>query len=70
MKMPREDVKVVREADEVLYEGVKVPHEGRKWLTKAIKPDTNVCANDPGQLAAWISASHVETAPKKQSSTP
>jgi len=28
MKMPREDVKVVREADEVLHEGVKVPDEG------------------------------------------
>ncbi|MCC6328209.1 MAG: hypothetical protein IT174_06820 [Acidobacteria bacterium] len=26
----------------------------------------NVYANDPGKLAAWISASHVEKAPKKQ----
>lgn len=26
----------------------------------------NVYANDPGKLAAWISASHVEKAPKKK----
>lgn len=30
----------------------------------------NVYANDPGKLAAWISASHVEKAPKKQAPTP
>jgi len=30
----------------------------------------NVYANDPGKLAAWISASHVEKAPKKQTPTP
>lgn len=30
----------------------------------------NVYANDPGKLAAWISASHVEKAPKKKSPTP
>ncbi|MBK9215844.1 MAG: hypothetical protein IPM59_09635 [Chloracidobacterium sp.] len=29
----------------------------------------NVYANDPGKLAAWISASHVEKAPKKQTPT-
>ncbi len=26
--------------------------------------------NDPGKLAAWISASHVEKAPKKKTPTP
>lgn len=30
----------------------------------------NVYANDPGKLAAWLSASHVEKAPKKQTPTP
>lgn len=30
----------------------------------------NKYANDPGKLAAWISASHVEKAPKKKSPTP
>ncbi len=30
----------------------------------------NAYANDPGKLAAWISASHVEKAPKKQTPTP
>lgn len=30
----------------------------------------NVYANDPGKLGAWISASHVEKAPKKQTPTP
>jgi len=30
----------------------------------------NVYANDPGKLAAWISASLVEKAPKKQAPTP
>jgi len=30
----------------------------------------NVYANNPGKLASWISASHVEKAPKKQTPTP
>lgn len=30
----------------------------------------NVYANDPSKLAAWISASHVEKAPKKKAPTP
>ena len=30
----------------------------------------NKYANDPGKLAAWISASHVEKAPKKKDPTP
>ena len=30
----------------------------------------NKYANDPGKLAAWISASHVEKAPKKKAPTP
>lgn len=30
----------------------------------------NRYANDPGKLAAWISASHVEKAPKKKAPTP
>lgn len=30
----------------------------------------NKYANDPGKLAAWISASHVEKAPKKKEPTP
>jgi hypothetical protein len=30
----------------------------------------NVYANDPGKLAAWLSASHVEKAPKKPAPTP
>ncbi len=30
----------------------------------------NVYGNDPGKLAAWISASHVEKAPKKTTPTP
>lgn len=30
----------------------------------------NKYANDPGKLAAWISASHVEKAPKKKTPTP
>ncbi len=30
----------------------------------------NRYANDPGKLAAWISASHVEKAPKKRTPTP
>jgi len=29
----------------------------------------NVYASDPGKLAAWLSASHVEKAPKKQTPT-
>ncbi len=29
----------------------------------------NRYANDPGKLAAWVSASHVEKAPKKQTPT-
>lgn len=30
----------------------------------------NVYANDPGKLAAWFSASHVEKSPKKKTPTP
>lgn len=30
----------------------------------------NVYANNPGKLAAWLSASHVEKAPKKKTPTP
>lgn len=30
----------------------------------------NKYANDPGKLAAWLSASHVEKAPKKKAPTP
>jgi hypothetical protein len=30
----------------------------------------NKYANDPGKLAAWISASHVEKAPKKKELPP
>lgn len=30
----------------------------------------NIYATNPGKLAAWISASHVEKAPKKQAPTP
>lgn len=30
----------------------------------------NIYANNPGKLAAWLSASHVEKAPKKQAPTP
>jgi hypothetical protein len=30
----------------------------------------NVYANNPGKLAAWLSASHVERSPKKKTPTP